>query len=53
MKEPLPEFHIANVSHLPLILFLNEWDRRKGRHWGADNIQIIKRVGKEDRAEMT
>jgi hypothetical protein len=53
MKETLPDFHIANGSHLPPILFLNEWDRRKDRRWGADTMEIIKKFGKEDCAELT
>ena len=53
MKETLPDFHIAGGSHLPPILFLNEWDRRKDRRWGADTMEIIKKVGKDDRAELT
>ncbi|MCP4170376.1 MAG: hypothetical protein GY758_06335 [Fuerstiella sp.] len=53
MKETLPAFHIANGSHLPPILFLNEWDRRRDRRWGADTMEIITKVGKADRAELT
>lgn len=53
MKETLPDFHIAGGSHLPPILFLNEWDRRKDRRWGADTMEIIKKVGNDDRAELT
>ena len=53
MNETLPDFHIANGSHLPPILFLNEWDRRKDRRWGAGTMAIIKKVGKEDCAELT
>jgi len=53
MNETLPDFHIANGSHLPPILFLNEWDRREDRRWGADTMEIIKKVGKENRAELT
>jgi pectinesterase len=53
MKETLPDFHIANGSHLPPILFLNEWDRRRDRRWGADTMEIITKVGKADRAELT
>ena len=53
MKETLPAFHIANGSHLPPILFLNEWDRRRDRRWGADTMEIITKVVKADRAELT
>jgi acetyl esterase/lipase len=53
MNETLPDFHIANGAHLPPILFLNEWDRRNDRRWGADTMDIIKKIGKEDRAELT
>lgn len=53
MKETLPDFHIDDGAHLPPILFLNEWDRRTDRRWGADTMDIIKKVGKEDRAELT
>ena len=53
MNETLPDFHIANGSHLPPILFLNEWDRRKDRRWGADTMEIIRKVGKADRSELT
>lgn len=49
----MPDFHIANGSHLPPILFLNEWDRRADRRWGADTMEIIRTVGKEDRAALT
>jgi hypothetical protein len=53
MNETLPDFQIANGSHLPPILFLNEWDRRKNRRWGADTMEIIQKLGKADRAELT
>ncbi len=53
MNETLPDFHIANGSHLPPILFLNEWDRRADRRWGAETMEIIRKVGKEDRAALT
>ena len=53
MNETLPDFQIASGSHLPPILFLNEWDRRKDRRWGADTMEIIKKAGKEGRAELT
>ncbi len=52
MKETLPDFHIANGAHLPPILFLNEWDRREDRRWGAKTMDIIKTIGKEDLAEL-
>jgi len=53
MKETLPDYHIANGAHLPPILFLNEWDRREDRRWGANTMEIIKKLGKEARAELT
>jgi len=53
MNETLPDFHIANGGHLPPILFLNEWDRREDRRWGANTMDIIKKIGKEDLAELT
>jgi len=53
MNETLPDFHIANGSHLPPILFLNEWDRRADRRWGADTMEIIRKADKEDRAALT
>jgi acetyl esterase/lipase len=53
MNETLPDFHIANGANLPPILFLNEWDRRKDRRWGAHTMDIIKKIGKEELAELT
>ncbi len=53
MKETLPDYHIAGGAHLPPVLFLNEWDRRSDRRWGADTMEIIRKVGKADRAELT
>ncbi len=53
MNETLPDFHIANGAHLPPILFLNEWDRREDRRWGAKTMDIIEKIGKEDHAELT
>lgn len=53
MKETLPDFHIANGSHLPPILFLNEWGRRETPNWGAKTMDIIKKRGEPDRAELT
>jgi len=52
-NETLPDFHIANGAHLPPILFLNEWDRREDRRWGVDTMDIIKKIGKKDLAELT
>ena len=42
-RETTPDFHIMNGSPLPPILFLNEWDRRSDRRWGADTMQWIKK----------
>ena len=32
---------------------LNEWDRRANQRWGADTMEIIRKVGKEGRAALT
>ncbi len=53
MKETLPDYHIANGAHLPPILFLNEWDRREDRRWGANTMDIVKKIGKGGRAKLT
>ncbi len=52
MKETLPDFHIAKGAHLPPILFLNDWNSRNDRRWGVDTMDIITKLGKEDRAEL-
>ena len=51
-NETLPDFHIANGAHLPPVLFLNEWDHREYRNWGPDTMDLLKRLGKGDRAEL-
>lgn len=51
-NETLPDFHIANGAHLPPILFLNEWDHREYRNWGPDTMDLLKKLGKEDLAEL-
>ena len=52
-KETLPDFHIANGAQLPPILFLNEWDHREYRNWGPDTMDLLRKLGKGDRAELT
>jgi len=52
-NETLPDFHIANGAHLPLLLFLNEWDHREYRNWGPDTMDLLKTLGKADRAQLT
>lgn len=52
-NETLPDFHIANGAHLPPLLFLNEWDHREYRNWGPDTMDLLKTLGKADRAQLT
>ena len=51
-RETTPEFHIINGAPLPPILFLNEWDRRSDRRWGADTMQWIKKNKTTHAAEL-
>jgi hypothetical protein len=51
-RETTPDFHIMNGSPLPPILFLNEWDRRSDRRWGADTMQWIKKNKTTHPAEL-
>jgi hypothetical protein len=41
-----------NGAPLPPILFLNEWDRRSDRRWGADTMQWIKENKTTHSAEL-
>ena len=38
---------------LPLVIFLNEWDHRDYRNWGPDTMDLLKRLGKADHAQLT
>jgi len=51
-RETTPDFHIFNGSPLPPILFLNEWDRRADRRWGAATMQWIDENKKDHTAEL-
>jgi len=51
-RETTPDFHIMNGAPLPPILFLNEWDRRSDRRWGADTMQWIKKNKTTHPAEL-
>lgn len=36
-----------------LILFLNEWDRRENPNWGTKTMDITRKRGDTERAELT